>query len=151
MSAEGEDLQDLGPIRSGERVDVTMRIAFSQDPDRSRVDVWRDGRQVLRGYQPPDGTLLDAGNYLKTGLYRSSSLDDGARLWLEDLRVGPTIESVRSPGSASTAIPEADTAPASGAETSSATMLIWIATGLLVLVVVLGAVVARGRRRVHRW
>jgi hypothetical protein len=153
VTAEGEDLQDLGTISGGDRVDVTMRIAFSQDPERSRIDVWRDGRAALRGYQPADGTLLDAGNYLKTGLYRSSSLDDGgARLWLEDLKVGPTLASVRSQGSASEAISENDTAddPAATSSSGSSTAL-WVAGALLAAVVLLGVLVLRGRRRVHRW
>ena len=151
VTAEGEDLQYLGSIAPGDRIDVTMKIAFSRDPDRGRIDVWRDGRAVLRGFQPSGGTLLDSGNDLQTGLYRSSSMrDGGARLWLEDLRVGPTIASVRATGSASEDIPENDPAAEPGDTGGSATM-IWVAGAALVAVVVLGGAVLVGRRRVHRW
>lgn len=152
VSAEGEDLQELGPVRPGDRVDVTMRIVFSRDSDKGRVDVWRDGRQVLRGFKPSGGTLLDGGDYLKTGLYRSSSLKDGgARLWLEDLRVGPSLASVRSQGSASANIPEAEAADAPEGSSDTSSTVVYVAGGLLVLVVLLGVLVLRGRRHVHRW
>ena len=94
LATEGENLQDLGPVRGGDRLDVTMRVAFSQDPQRSAVDVWRDGRPVLEGHRPPAGTMLDGSNYLKVGLYRATAIDEGGRLWVDDLRVGRTMASV---------------------------------------------------------
>ncbi|GAA4865128.1 heparin lyase I family protein [Actinomycetospora straminea] len=151
LAAEGEDLQDLGPIRPGDQVDVTMRVLFSQDPSRGAVDVWRGSDHVMRAYRPEGGTMLDEGNYLKVGLYRDDSIDEEGRLWLEDLRVGPTIESVRSPATSSTAAPVEDGTTASPTSSSSSTSdtLTWVAGGLLVLVV-LGAVFSLGRRFARR-
>ena len=146
LATEGEDLQDLGAVSGGDQIDLTMRIAFSRDPDESTIDVWRGGDHVLRGYHPPGGTLVDDGNYMKVGIYRDTSIEQTARLWINDLRIGPTLSSVRSPESRSVAIPsESDPAGAPTASSSSDTA-IWVAAGLLALVVLLAAGSLRLRR-----
>ena len=151
LAAEGGDLQDLGPVAAGDRLDLTLRIAFSRDPDQGSVDVWRDGNHVLQGYRPPSGTLLDGGNYMKVGIYRDTAIRETGRVWLEDLRAGPTLASVRSPDSASSRIPaDSDPAnnPASSGRSSSGDTLTWVAGGLLV--VVAGLAVLSLRRRQTR-
>ncbi|MDD7966703.1 heparin lyase I family protein [Actinomycetospora lemnae] len=150
LAAEGEDLQDLGPLRGGDRIEVTMRIAFSRDPSRGAVDVWRGADHVLSAYRPEGGTLLDEANYMKVGLYRDDGIDEDGRLWLEDLRIGPTLASVRSPATASTAAPvEDETTAAPGSSSSSSGSLTWAAGALLVLVGG-AAVLAMTRRRARR-
>ncbi|WP_208114389.1 polysaccharide lyase [Actinomycetospora succinea] len=154
LASEGENLQDLGPIRGGDRIDVSMRVAFSQDPERGSVDVWRDGRHVLDGYRPPNGTLLDQGNYLKLGLYRATRIDEGGRLWVDDLRVGPTMASVAPTGMGSgTAggdpVAEDAAAPAGPADIAAerdVDTVTWVAGALLLGVVVL-LVATRSARR----
>lgn len=148
LSAEGEDRQDLGPVRGGDRIDLTMRIAFSRDPDRGTVDVWRDGNRVLRDHRPPGGTLLDQSDYMKLGLYRDESIDEPGRLWLEDLRIGPSLASVRSEESGSSTIPDESDAQggSSDSDDGTSTTMTWIAGGLLVVVLVLAALLLRGRR-----
>ncbi|MDD7940801.1 polysaccharide lyase [Actinomycetospora lutea] len=151
LAAEGGDLQDLGPVAAGDRIDLTMRIAFSRDPDQGSVDVWRDGSPVLQGYRPPSGTLLDGGNYMKVGLYRDTSVSETGRVWLEDLRVGSSLASVQSSISASNRIPsESDPAnnPSAPGGGSSTETLTWVAAGLLVVVAAL-AVLSLRRRRTH--
>ena len=151
LASEGENLQDLGPVRGGDRLDVSMRVAFSQDPARSSVDVWRDGRQVLDGYSPPNGTMLDQGNYLKLGLYRATAIDEAGRLWVDDLRVGPTMASV-APTGMGTGTPGTDpvvedaAAPAGGAAERDIDAITWVA-GALLLGVVLLFVATRSARR----
>jgi hypothetical protein len=150
LAAEGGDLQDLGPVSAGDHLDLTLRIAFSRDADQGSVDVWRDGNPVLQGYRPPSGTLIDQGTYMKVGIYRDSSIRETGRLWLDDLRIGPTLASVQSPDSASSRI-AADTDPANnpsrgGGPSSSGDTLTWIAGGLLVVVVGLAVVSLRRRR-----
>ena len=151
LSAEGEDRQDLGPVRGGDRIDLTMRIAFSRDSDRGTVDVWRDGNRVLRDHRPPGGTLLDQSDYMKLGLYRSDSIDEPGRLWLEDLRIGPSLASVRSEESGSTVTDEDDPQSApSDSDDGMLSTVTWVAGGMLVLVLVLAALLVRSRRgRVH--
>lgn len=150
LASEGEDLQDLGPLRGGDQVDVTMRIAFSRDPEQSAVDVWRGPEHVLRDYHPEGGTLLDEADYLKVGLYRDDSIDEAGRLWLEDLRIGPTIASVRSPATSATAAPTEDgsTSSSSPSGTDGPT---WVAAGLLgIVVLAVGGVLWAKSGRVRR-
>jgi hypothetical protein len=152
LAADGTDLQDLGPIAGGGRVDLTLRIVFSRDPELGTVDVWSNGQHVLQGYHPADGTLFDQSNYMKVGLYRDTSIEGPGHLWLDDLRVGPTLASVQTPDSASSRIPS-DSDPAnnpsgSGRSPSSGDTLTWVAGGLLVVVVAL-TVVSLRRRRTH--
>jgi hypothetical protein len=150
LAAEGEDLQDLGPVAAGDRIDLTLRIAFSRDPEQGTVDVWRDGDHVLQGYRPAAGTLIDQGTYMKVGIYRDTSVTETGRVWLEDLRVGPTLASVQSPDSASSRIPTdsdpANNPSAGGGSSSSGDTLTWIAGGLLVVVVGLAVLSLRRRR-----
>lgn len=94
LAHQGGDHQDLGPVRADDNLDVVLHVRFSRDPTRALVEVWRDGRQVLAGYQPSGGTLLDASNYLKTGLYRDPSIDQPSSVLLTRLAVGPTAGSV---------------------------------------------------------
>jgi hypothetical protein len=150
LAAEGSDLQDLGPVSGGDRVDLTLRIRFSQDADQGTVDVWRDGRPVLVDYRPSGGTLLDNADYLKVGIYRDTSIDAPGRLWLDELRIGPTLASVQTPDSASSRI-AANTDPANnpsgrGGSSSSSDTPTWVAGGLLVVVAALAVLSARRRR-----
>jgi MYXO-CTERM domain-containing protein len=144
LAAEGEDRQDLGPVSGGDRVDLTVRIAFSRDPEHGTVDVWRGGEHVLSGYHPPGGTLLDSSDYMKVGLYRDKSIDEPARFWINDLRVGPTLASVRSPESQSTATPVEN--DSTGTSSSSSRSIVWFAAGLLLVVVLFAAGSLRRRR-----
>jgi hypothetical protein len=155
LATEGENLQDLGPVRGGDRLDVTMRVAFSQDPQRSAVDIWRDGRPVLEGHRPPAGTMLDGSNYLKVGLYRATAIDEGGRLWVDDLRVGRTMASVAPTGRGSATAGEDEDAsgdPAAAASPSGAAAdrdgeaVTWVAGVLLVGVVVLLVATRRDAR-----
>lgn len=150
LASEGGDLQDLGPLAAGDRIDLTLRIAFSRDPDTGSVDVWRDGNHVLAGYRPPSGTLVDSGNYMKVGIYRDTAVKETGRVWLEDLRAGPTLASVQSPESASSRIPAGSdpgtSAGSSGGSSSpSSGSLTWVAGALLVVVVGLAALSLRRR------
>lgn len=149
LASEGENLQDLGPVSGGDRLDLSLRIAFSRDAERGRVDVWRDGRRVLRDFHPPGGTLLDQGNYMKVGLYRATTIQEPATLWVDDLRIGPTLASVRAAGSASETITEdaePGTTPDAPAADPASNTVTWIAGGLLVVVVLLAAGALRRSR-----
>lgn len=148
LTAEGEHYEDLGPVGGGDRIDLTMRILFSQDTGKGTVDVWRDGRHVLQDYRPPGGTLIDEHNFLKVGYYRSEEIDDFGRLWLHDLRVGRTLDSVRTEDDGPSARIPRQEDPAGRAPGSSDTSstLPWIGGGLLVVLALVGAGVVAGRR-----
>ncbi|MDT7742518.1 MAG: hypothetical protein QOE59_1596 [Actinomycetota bacterium] len=135
----GDDYQDLGPVSGGQTVDLILRIAFSQDPDKGTVDVWNGGRHVLNAFHPASGTLIDDSAYEKVGLYRDRSIDQPARLYLEDLRIGPAMSSVRA-----TDAPALSEGPAPAATTSAGTSgspLFW--TALVLVGVVLAVALLR--------
>jgi hypothetical protein len=80
--------QDLGPARTGRSTDLVVGVLFSDDPDTGRVDVWQDGREVLRAFHPPAGTLYpDEDSYLKIGLYRDSAIDEDGTVYYDDVVV----------------------------------------------------------------
>lgn len=152
IAAEGENFQTLGPVRGGDEINLTMRVLHSRDTSKGTVDVWRDGQHALRSFRPPGGTLLDDFNYLKVGYYRDEGIDDFGRLWLHDLRAGPTLNSVRdgddSPAAQVPAEDDPDvTPPAAAPSEDSSSALPWIGGGLLLVLVIAGAAVLARRRQ----
>lgn len=78
--------RDLGPATTGAHTDLELRVHFSSDPDEGAVDVVLDGREVVSDYHPRGGTLYpDESSYLKTGLYRSSDIDDEGTVYYDDV------------------------------------------------------------------
>lgn len=147
IAAEGEDFQDLGPIKPGDEINLTLRILFSRDSGKGTVDVWRDGRHALKSFKPSGGTLLDDYNYLKVGYYRDDGIDEFGRLWLHDLRIGPTLDSVRDADSPAAQIPrEDDPEVTPPAEDDSSNASLWIGGGLLAVVLLVGAAFLARRR-----
>ncbi len=150
LASEGENRQDLGPVQGGESIELVLRIAFSKDPDRGTVDVWNRSDHVLSGYHPPAGTMLDESNYMKLGLYRDTSIDQTGRLWVDDVRVGPSMASVASELQSSPPSEDVNGAP-SGSNGGGTSDVIWVAAGMLVLVALFAlSTRIRGRGRVRR-
>ena len=85
--------KSLGPVSAGRDVVVQMRVSFD-GAGKGTVSVWRDGRAVLSDYAPSKGTMVDGSDYLKTGIYRDPSESQPSTLYLNDLRIGPTLASV---------------------------------------------------------
>ncbi|MDL5160328.1 heparin lyase I family protein [Actinomycetospora termitidis] len=94
----GGDQQDLGPLRPDDRLDVVLHVHFSRSAAKAVIDVWRDGKAVLRDYHPPRGTLLDGADYLKLGLYRDPSIAQDSAMTTTRLVAGPTAESINVQG-----------------------------------------------------
>lgn len=89
MVSEGDDMQAIGPVSPGQRVDLTMRVKFSQDPDEGSVTVWRDGRPTgVTDWHPRDGTMSTPEAYMKMGMYRSTSIREGGSIIVTDLKIG---------------------------------------------------------------
>lgn len=145
LALQGEDFQDLGPVAGGQTVDLILRIAFSQDPNTGTVDVWNGGRHVLNAFHPSGGTLIDASAYEKVGLYRDRAIDQPARLYLEDLRIGPSMSSVRDAGAPALTEGSAPTAQSTGSGGPSSGLL-WAAAGLVVLVLAITLLRSGARR-----
>ncbi|MCD2197362.1 polysaccharide lyase [Actinomycetospora endophytica] len=94
----GTDEQDVGALGPNDTIDVVVHVHFSRDPAKSVVDVWRDGLPKVVNYHPPRGTMIDAGDYLKVGLYRDPSITQDSSMTTKRLVVGPTDASINATG-----------------------------------------------------
>ncbi|MDF2976724.1 MAG: hypothetical protein K0S40_1452 [Actinomycetospora sp.] len=89
----GDRVRDLGPVEAGRNLDVQLDIRF--EIGGGEVSVYRGGQQVLEGFRPPRGTMIDSFDYLKTGIYRhTEGPAEPATLFLNDLKIGDTLASV---------------------------------------------------------
>jgi Polysaccharide lyase len=94
--------RDLGTATAGARTDLVLHVHFSSDPDTGSVDVFQDGRQVVSGYHPRGGTLYPGDrSYLKTGLYRSSDIDQDGTVYYDDVVIASDRGAASSLASAS--------------------------------------------------
>lgn len=95
MVSEGDDMQAIGPVSPGQRIDLTMRVKFAQDPDEGSVTVWRDGRPTgVTDWSPRDGTMSTEAAYMKMGMYRSPSIREGGSVIVTDLKIGRDAEGI---------------------------------------------------------
>ncbi|MFC5141891.1 heparin lyase I family protein [Actinomycetospora rhizophila] len=95
MVSEGDDMQAIGPVSPGQRIDLTMRVTFAQDPDEGSVTVWRDGRPTgVTNWQPHDGTMSTHAAYLKMGMYRAQAIRENGSIVVTDLKIGKTPEGI---------------------------------------------------------
>ena len=89
MVSEGDDMQAIGPVSPGQRIDLTMKITFAQDPSEGSVTVWRDGRPTgVTNWSPRDGTMSTRAAYLKMGMYRAQAIREGGSIIVTDLKIG---------------------------------------------------------------
>ncbi len=85
--------RDIGPARTGERVDLVLGVRFSSDPGEAAIDVWQDGRHAVTGFHPRSGTLYpDEVSYMKVGLYRSDGIRDEGTVYYDDATIARTRE-----------------------------------------------------------
>jgi hypothetical protein len=91
--------RDIGSATTGARTDLVMRVHFASDPDDAAVDVLMNGREVISDYHPPGGTLYpDENSYLKTGLYRSSDIDEDGTVYYDDVVIASNRDAASSLG-----------------------------------------------------
>ncbi|GAA4751683.1 heparin lyase I family protein [Actinomycetospora chibensis] len=89
MVSEGDDMQAIGPVSPGQRIDLAMKITFAQDPSEGSVTVWRDGRPTgVTNWSPRDGTMSTHAAYLKMGMYRAQAIREGGSIIVTDLKIG---------------------------------------------------------------
>lgn len=99
MVSEGDDMQPIGPVSPGQRVDLVMKVVFDQDPDRGSVTVWRDGAPTgVTGWRPDSGTMISESAYLKMGMYRTTRISQPSSITVTDLKIGPSERSVGGTG-----------------------------------------------------
>lgn len=118
LSNVGDRVKDLGAVQAGQNLDVQLDITFENGG--GSVSVYRGGQQVLQNFQPPQGTMIDDSDYLKTGVYRDPGNSGGdATLFLNDLKIGESLESVSQLAGAATSGPEPTTPGAGGHQTAT--------------------------------
>ncbi|AJE80471.1 hypothetical protein SLNWT_0095 [Streptomyces albus] len=81
---------DIGPAETGKPIDITVQITFSADPGKAVIDAWYAGEQTITGYHPDGaGTLYEGlSSYLKTGIYRDTSIGEAGTRFLTELVIG---------------------------------------------------------------
>lgn len=73
-----------------------FHVEFNSDPSAGSIDAWRNGEQVLAGFQPPGGTLYPGlDSYLKVGYYRNSDISAPGSVFYDDYRVGTSMAAVQ--------------------------------------------------------
>lgn len=75
----------IGPIRRGEWVDYVLHVKFSKNKDTGFVEAWENGQQTVQ--RTNRATMVDGENYLKQGIYRSTSASGTVSLTMDGLRV----------------------------------------------------------------
>ena len=99
--------RSLGPVATGQWVDVALRVHFSANPDKAHISAWRDGERVLSEHHPPGGTLYPGQqSYLKVGLHRDAAISHPSAVHFRDLQV------VQSRAAAHSERPSVDSAAA---------------------------------------
>jgi hypothetical protein len=95
MVSDGVDMQSIGAVRPGDKIDLTMHIKFSQTPGAGAVTVWRNGQPTgVTNWTPARGTMSTAAAYLKMGLYRDPGIGQPGSVLVSDLKIGRTPEGI---------------------------------------------------------
>jgi hypothetical protein len=87
-----------GPIRRGRWHDFVAHVLWSPDPGTGLVELWHNGRRVLRPthaatmYRRPTGDPIP--NYLKVGLYRDPEIRRPQVLYHDDVVVSSRREPI---------------------------------------------------------
>jgi hypothetical protein len=88
LANNGRNQKDFCPVTAGQPFSFRLGITFG-----GAIDAWCNGRQTLSGYRTPESNVQGSA-YLKTGIYRDESIKQDSRLFVNDLKVGPSLQSV---------------------------------------------------------
>jgi hypothetical protein len=87
LANDGGGQKDFCPVTQG-AFSFQLGVTFG-----GAIDAWCNGKQTLTGYTTPKSNVQGSA-YLKTGIYRDESITQDSTLFLNDLKVGKTLESV---------------------------------------------------------
>jgi hypothetical protein len=88
LANNGGSQRDFCPVRAGAPVEFRLRITFG-----GTIDAYCGDRQTLTDYATPSSNVAGSA-YLKTGIYRDTAIGQDSTLFLDDLKVGDSLESV---------------------------------------------------------
>lgn len=85
--------KEVGTATPGQWTHIVLKVKFSSSD--GTVSAWQDGVQRFADYAPPSGTLY-AGkdSYVKTGIYRDSSIGQAGKLSFGSWAIGTSLGSV---------------------------------------------------------
>jgi len=94
-ASEREDPRVLGmrEIERGAWIDLLFRVRWSTGDD-GEVEAWLDGRPWTDGAVRGVNLYNPIGNYLRLGLYRKRGGEGTDRIYVDEVRIGPTRDSV---------------------------------------------------------
>jgi hypothetical protein len=113
LANNGRNQKDFCPVTDG-AFSFQLGITFG-----GAIDAWCNGRQTLTGYRTPESNVQGSA-YLKTGIYRDPSITQDSTLFLDDLKIGKTLESVSGLAGAGNGPAPGATAPTTDAPTTDA-------------------------------
>ncbi len=87
LANDGGSEKDFCPVTQG-AFSFQLGVTFG-----GAIDAWCNGKQTLTGYTTPKPNVQGSA-YLKTGIYRDESIKQDSTLFLNDLKVGKTLDSV---------------------------------------------------------
>ncbi|WP_157647574.1 heparin lyase I family protein [Actinomycetospora chiangmaiensis] len=85
--------KEVGAATPGQWTHIVLKVKFSSS--HGTVSAWQDGVQRFADYAPPSGTLY-AGkdSYVKTGIYRDTSIGQAGKLSFGSWAIGTSLGSV---------------------------------------------------------
>lgn len=85
--------REVGPATPGQWTHIVLKVKFSSSD--GTVSAWQDGVQRFADFAPPSGTLYEGKNsYVKTGIYRDSSIGQAGKLSFGSWAIGTSLGSV---------------------------------------------------------
>ncbi len=87
LANNGHNQKDFCPVTDG-AFSFQVGVTFG-----GTIEAWCNGRQTLAGYRTPESNVQGSA-YLKTGIYRDESIKQDSTLFLNDLKVGKSLDSV---------------------------------------------------------
>ena len=87
LANDGGSEKDFCPVTQG-AFSFQLGVTFG-----GAIDAWCNGKQTLTGYTTPKSNVQGSA-YLKTGIYRDESIKQDSTLFMNDLKVGKTLDSV---------------------------------------------------------
>lgn len=85
--------QVVGDAKPGQWSHLVLKVKFSSTD--GRVSAWQDGVQKVADFAPPSGTMYPGkDSYVKTGIYRDSSIGQQGKLAFGSWAIGTSLDSV---------------------------------------------------------
>jgi hypothetical protein len=83
----------VGDAKPGQWTHLVMKVKFS--PTNGTVSAWQDGVQKIADFAPPSGTMYPGkDSYVKTGIYRDTSIGQAGKLSFGSWAIGTSLGSV---------------------------------------------------------